>query len=361
MNLKGFFYRDRVLTLAFIFIILIGITIANAVAGSNVIRFLDLCGIYVILSLSMVMFNGFTGQFSLGHAGFIGIGAYTSTLLTLSSSWAFLPSMLMGGVVAAMAGLIIGGLVLRLKGNYTPILTLCFAEFIRNIMDHMAGITNGVAGVKAISASSLDTGVPPLRNPFFTLSLSVIIWITAIITVLYMVRLVKGRKGKIFLAIREDEMVAETLGIKVFQNKLLAFIISCFFAGLGGALLGGLMQGMEPKMFGISLTLNIALMVLIGGNRSITGGILGAVMVTSLMNVLLFLELPFILEARKAIGWSDLSVIILSLLLVFLIIIRPQGIMGKREFTWLWFINIIIRVKSYYKNISKKVEKGCDE
>jgi branched-chain amino acid transport system permease protein len=370
--------RDSILTLITIVVIFILLYLANQFMSNYQLRILNLCGIYIILSLSMILINGFLGLFSLGHAGFMAIGAYTVALLTLppmekqlnyylepivpwlaNTEWSFLPAILLGGVFAAIAGLLIGAPVLRLKDDYLAIATLGFAEIIRIIFTNLQSVTNGSLGLKGLP--KIEIGIP------FTglaLNMSACIWIAAVITVLFMVRLVKGSYGKAFLAIREDEIAAEAMGINVFKHKLLAFVIASFFAGIGGAFLGNIMGTVDPLMFRFLLTYNIVLIVVFGGIGSLTGGVLAAIVITAAMEMLRFLDSSFDLGPLEIPGIPGVRMVVFSLLLMFIIIFKPRGIMGVREFSWQWLIDLPNNMKNYYADRAirkSKAKKGCDQ
>jgi len=346
--------RDAILTAVAILVIGVLLYLANIYMDNYQLRILNLCGIYIILSLSMILINGFVGLFSLGHAGFMAIGAYTVALLCTPPmakqmnyylepivpwlaeiEWPFLPATLLGGVLAAIMGLLIGAPVLRLKDDYLAIATLGFAEIIRIVFTNTQSITNGSLGLKGLPEMEITL---PVIN--FTLNLSACIWITAILTVLFMVRLVNGSYGMAFKAIREDEIAAEAMGINVFKHKLLAFVIASFFAGIGGGLLGNIMGTVDPLMFRFLLTYNIVLIVVFGGIGSLTGGVLAAIVITAAMELLRFLDSSFHMGPIDVPGIPGLRMVAFSLLLMFIIIFKPRGIMGVREFSWQWLIEL---------------------
>lgn len=365
--------RDGMLTVIAIVVIGVLLILANMYMDNYKLRILNLCGIYIILSLSMILINGFLGLFSLGHAGFMAIGAYTVALLSTPPmakqlnyylspivpwladvEWPFLPSVLLGGVLAALAGLLIGAPVLRLKDDYLAIATLGFAEIIRIIFTNLQSVTNGSLGLKGLP--KMEIGLPFTD---FALNLSACIWIAAIITILFMVRLVNGSYGKAFKAIREDEIAAEAMGINVFKHKLLAFVIASFFAGIGGALLGNIMETVDPLMFRFLLTYNIVLIVVFGGIGSLTGGVLAAIVITAAMEMLRFLDSSFSIGSFAVAGIPGLRMVVFSLLLMFIIIFKPRGIMGVKEFSWQWLIDLPKNIKngSFF---GKKAKKGSE-
>ncbi|MDD3169006.1 MAG: branched-chain amino acid ABC transporter permease [Eubacteriales bacterium] len=368
--------RDSMLTAIAIVIIGVLLFLANMFMDNYQLRILNLSGIYIILSLSMILINGFLGLFSLGHAGFMAIGAYTVALLTTppmakqmnyyldpivpwlaETEWSFLPAILLGGVLAAIAGFLIGAPVLRLRDDYLAIATLGFAEIIRIVFTNLQSVTNGSLGLKGLPEIEIEIPLPLIG---FTLNLSACIWIAAIITILFMVRLVNGSYGKAFKAIREDEIAAEAMGINVFKHKLLAFVIASFFAGVGGAFLGNIMGTVDPLMFRFLLTYNIVLIVVFGGIGSLTGGVLAAIVITAAMELLRFLDSSFDMGPIAVSGIPGLRMVVFSLLLMFIIIFKPRGIMGVREFSWQWLIELPQSIKNSSfgrKKLRKDVSK----
>ena len=305
-------------------------------------RIVNLCGIYVVLGLSLNLINGFTGLFSLGHAGFMAVGAYTSALLTMSPTvkemnfflkpivpflanveWPFFPALIMAGIVAAMAGFLIGAPALRLRDDYLAIATLGFSEIIRVIFTNTQTLTNGALGLKSI---------PTHTNIWWS-------WGTALVVIAFMIFLIKGSYGRAFKAIREDEIAAESMGISLFKHKVISFTIGAFLAGVGGALLGNLMGTIDPLMFRFLLTFNILLIVVLGGIGSITGTVISAVVVTFAMEALRVLDQSMDLGFIKIEGIPGMRMVVFSALLMIVILFYQQGLMGTKEFTWDWFLN----------------------
>jgi len=304
-------------------------------------RIVNLCGIYVVLGLSLNLINGFTGLFSLGHAGFMAVGAYTAGLLTMSPEmkqmnfflkpivpflanveWPFFPALIMAGIMAAIVGFLIGAPVLKLRDDYLAIATLGFSEIIRVIFTNTQSLTNGALGLK---------GLPAHTNIWWS-------WGTAMVTIAFMVYLIKGSYGRAFKAIREDEIAAEAMGINLFKHKVISFTTGAFLAGIGGALLGNLMGTIDPLMFKFLLTFNILLIVVLGGIGSITGTVISAVVVTVAMEVLRVLDQSMNLGFIKIEGIPGMRMVVFSALLMIVILFYQQGLMGTNEFTWDWFL-----------------------
>ncbi len=326
--------RNTILTLAAILVLGILVYIANTTLDSYILRILNLCAIYTVLGLSMNLINGFTGLFSLGHAGFMAVGAYVTALLTMSIStkqmnfflapmispldkivWPFLPALILAGILSAVAAYMIGAPVLRLKGDYLAIATLGFAEIIRVIFTNTQRLTNGALGLK---------GIPANTNLWWTFGI-------AVFTIYIMVSLINSSYGRAFKAIREDEIAAEAMGISLYKHKVLSFAIGAFFAGVGGGLLGSLIGAVDPLMFRFFLTFNILLIIVLGGMGSITGTVISAFVITIAQEVLRFLDEPMFASIPALPG---LRMVVFSALLMIVVLFFRHGLMGTREFSW---------------------------
>jgi branched-chain amino acid transport system permease protein len=329
-------------------LILILITITLLIIAQNnldsfSLRILNLSGIYVIFAVSMNLINGFTGQLALGHAGFIAVGAYTYSLLVMDPQlkemnfflkpliaplntvhWPFLPALILAGLMAALAGFLVGAPALRLRGDYLAIATLGFGEIIRIIFTNTQSITNGSLGLKGIPA--------PDKFLFFSMQNSLMwwVWIAAIITVIFHFLLIDSSYGRAFKAIREDEKAAQAMGIALFKHKVMAMVISSFFAGIGGALLASLIGTIDPLMFRFLLTFNILLIVVVGGMGSISGSIISAISITILMEVLRALDQGFM----GLPSLPGLRMVVFALLLMSVVLFYPKGLMGNEELSW---------------------------
>jgi branched-chain amino acid transport system permease protein len=282
-------------------------------------RVLMLCGISIVLAVSLNLVNGFTGQFSIGHAGFMAVGAYTAAMFSLhvGVGWvsalesvhvpaafaegaALLVALMLGGVAAAIAGYLVGLPSLRLRGDYLAIVTLGFGEIIRVI------ITN----VDAVGAARGLPGIPAWAN-FFWVGLAVVA------VVLVAKRLANSTHGRALFAIRDDEVAAEALGVDTTRYKVLAFVISSFFAGVAGGLFAQYNAYLHPNSFTFLKSIEVIAMIVLGGLGSISGAVLGAVVLTVLPEAL-----------RSA---QELRMVIYSLMLIILMITRPGGLLGSRE------------------------------
>jgi branched-chain amino acid transport system permease protein len=311
--------------------------VADRFFGHFTLRVFNLCAIYIILALSMNLLNGFTGLFSLGHAGFMAIGAYVCALLTMSPAQKtinffltpivpalanvqlpFVPALVIAGSVAALFAFVIGTPVLRLRDDYLAIATLGFAEIIRVLITNMQSVTNGALGLK---------GLPKYSTTW-------VVWTCAAISVAFMFALIRSAYGRSLKAVRDNEIAAQAMGIDVAHVKIVSFTISGFMAGVGGALLGHLMTTIDPKMFVFGLTYNILLIVVLGGNGSITGSVIASIVVTVLMEALRFLDGPLNFIVFQTDGLPGLRMVVFSVLLMIVVIYRQKGLMGTTEFSW---------------------------
>ncbi|MCL1836953.1 MAG: branched-chain amino acid ABC transporter permease [Treponema sp.] len=329
--------QKNVLTAASVAAMALFVVVADRFFGSFHLRIFNICGIYVVLALSLNLINGFTGLFSLGHAGFMALGAYASALLTMTPAQKemnfflapiiaplanihlpFIPALLIAGLVAGLAGFLIGVPALRLRDDYLAIATLGFSEIIRVILTNLQNITNGALGLK---------GLPRYSTTYM-------IWGAAFLSAVFILALINSAFGRSCRAIRDNEIAAQAMGINVARVKITSFTIASFMAGIGGALLGHLMSTIDPKMFSFALTYNILLIVVLGGVGSVTGSIIAAIVVTISMEALRFLDGSLNLIFIQTRGLPGLRMVVFSILLMLVIIFRQQGLMGNREFSW---------------------------
>ena len=310
---------------------------ANGNLDGYKIQVLNLIAVNAILALSLNLIYGFTGMFSLGHAGFMAIGAYVSAILILPAAqkemmyilepiiWPFsvlqapfFISELAGGLIAALLGLLIALPVLRLGGDYLGIATLGFAEIIRVVFTNITPITNGALGLK---------GIPPYANLGWN-------YFWCVLTFFVIVKLLSSNFGNCLRAIRDDEVAAKAMGINTFKCRAISFAVGAFFAGVGGALMGSLITTIDPKMFNFQLTFNILMIVVAGGLGSITGSMVGAVVITVLLEWLRFVEDTIEIGSFVIVGIPGMRMVIFSLVLLLIILYRREGIIGGYEFSW---------------------------
>ncbi len=310
------------------------------------IQILNLVAVNIILALSLNLIYGFTGLFSLGHAGFMAIGAYVCSILILapeqkemlfilepaydwvqSAQAPFFVAVAAGGLVAALFGVVVGIPLLRLGDDYLGMATLGFAEIVRVLAINLPRVTNGALGFK---------GIPSHADLWWNFG-----W--CVLTLFVVIRLIRSNSGNVFKAIRDDETAAKAMGIDVFRQKLLSFTIGAFFAGVGGALLGSLVATIDPKMFTFVLTFNVLMIVVTGGLGSITGSVLAGIVITAMLEWLRFVENPIYFGDWELPGIPGMRMVVFSLALIFIILFRREGFMGKREFTWDWALGRFFR------------------
>lgn len=271
-----------------------------------------LIGINVILTVSLNIATGYLGQLPLGHAGFMAVGAYASaifmTRVSADASAVFPLGILIGGAVAAVFGILIGIPALRLKGDYLAIITLGFGEIIRVVLlniDSVLGfkLTNGAAGLQNIPKTTT------FLNTFICVGLTCFLIHT----------LMHSRHGRAILSIRENEIAADSCGINTTYYKTLGFTASAFFAGVAGALYGGYIGLLTPGSFGFMKSIEILVMVVLGGMGSMIGSIVSAITLTAV---------PELLRA-----FDNYRMIVYSLLLIVVMIFKPSGLMGRFDFS----------------------------
>jgi branched-chain amino acid transport system permease protein len=294
------------------------------VLNPYVLQVVVLCGINAILAVSLNLVNGYTGQFSIGHAGFMAVGAYASAMFSLhvgvrwvaalaalgvpapvAQGAALLVALVLGGVLAAAAGWLVGLPSLRLHGDYLAIVTLGFGEIIRVV------ITN----VDAVGAARGLPGIPGWADLFW-------VGLGVVLVVLVSRRLALSTHGRALFAIRDDEVAAEALGVDTTAYKVLAFVLGAFFAGVAGGLFAHFLSYLNPNSFTFIKSIEIIAMVVLGGLGSVSGAVVAAVVLTLL---------PEVLRPVK-----DYRMVLYSLMLIVLMITRPQGLLGQGELRWPW-------------------------
>ncbi len=315
----------RTLWLAGVLVVLVALNVTlPQLLNPYLFQMVVLCGINVILAVSLNLVNGFTGQFSIGHAGFMALGAYGSAMFSLhvgqgwvaaleaahvpgvvAQGFALLLALLLGGLLSALAGYLVGLPSLRLRGDYLAIVTLGFGEIIRVI------ITN----VDAVGASRGLPGIPGWVNFFWVgLGVAAVIFLS--------LNLARSTHGRALFAIRDDEVAAEALGVDTTSYKVLAFVLGAFFAGVAGGLFAHYLSYLNPNSFTFLKSIEVIAMVVLGGLGSVSGAVLAAVVLTLL---------PEVLRPVK-----DYRMVLYSFMLIVLMITRPQGLLGNRELSLAW-------------------------
>ncbi|MDX2051031.1 MAG: branched-chain amino acid ABC transporter permease [Polyangiaceae bacterium] len=295
--------------------------VANHFLIEYVVRILMLAGINIILAVGLNLINGTTGQFSIGHAGFMAVGAYAAAFSgvqmrptfvgwfgeSLAEPMVFNVALLIGAVFAGVTGILVGIPSLRLKGDYLAIVTLGFGEIIRIFFTNQdrLGAATGYFG-------DGSAGLPAYTTPFW-----VFLW--AFLVTLLVSNLTSSQIGRTLRAIREDEIAAESIGVQTTRLKVTAFAVSAALAGIAGGLFAHMQAGVRPDDFKFEKSVDMLVMIIVGGLGSITGAVLGGVF------------LAVTLEAMRDL--QEYRLILYACLLVVIMIVRPQGILGQREFS----------------------------
>ncbi len=268
-----------------------------------------MAGIFGVLALSLNLLLGYTGQLSLGHAAFFGIGAYTSALLTVTLEWSFWPALAAAIALAGAAGWFIGRLSLKLRGAYFVLVTISFAGVISLVSVNWIELTNGPLGLPGVPAPELGPWSLRTKTAYYYLVL-------AAVALSYVVsrRLVSSRIGRAFVALRENEALAESIGVDVTHYLVLAAVVSAAMAGLGGSLYAHYTRFVSPEVFLFSYTVTMVIMVVAGGKGTLAGPLVGAG---------LFTVLPEALRAATSWQWQMLAY---GVLLVLLVVFMPRGI-----------------------------------
>ena len=313
-------------------VILAGLLLlAQSTLNDYYLRVLAVVAINIILTVSLNVTNGFTGDFSLGHAAFMSIGAYLSAILTLPATakatlipdlppWLgqmeapFVVATVLGGLLAALVASVVGIPVLRLRGHYLAVATLGLMVIVRVVAINWNSVTRGAKGIN---------GMPAFTNLWWAYA-----WM--VITLYIVWRLVNSPYGRAMMAIREDETAAAARGVNITAHRILAFCVGAFFAGVAGALWGHLITAITPHSFSFLITFNVVVMLVVGGMGSISGSVIGATLMTLVPEFLRRLETAFSLGGHPLYG---LSQIIIAITITLVMIFRRQGLMGGREIT----------------------------
>ena len=288
------------------------LVIGNMIMGSGVLaraqsQIIIQVGFFIILAVSLNLVTGYLGQLPLGHAGFMAVGAYTAGIFwragILPSDTSMVVGILLAGLVAAVFGILIGIPALRLRGDYLAIITLGFGEIIRVIIVNLDSITNGARGLQGI----------PRYSTFL------VVYICAIAACAVIHLLMKSRHGRAILSIRENEIAAESCGINTTYYKVMAFAVSAFFGGVAGALFAGNLGILEPGSFDFMMSINILMIVVLGGMGSMAGSVVAAAVLTSL---------PLLMQAL-----AQYRMVIYALMLIMVMIFKPTGLLGTYDFS----------------------------
>lgn len=321
------------------FIIYLVLSIAFLLIAPNLfddygMRILNNIFIFIILAASYNLINGVTGQFSLEPNGFVAIGAYITAICLLSEDlkwdlfqledpapWvlalntSLVPALLLSGIIASFVAVCLAAPVFRVRGDYLAIVTLGFGFIIKVIAINQPEITNGSIGLNEI---------PSLINVYWTGGI-------AILTVIIMLNIVYSKFGRAMKAVRDDEDAASAIGINTFKIKTLAFGTSAFFEGIGGGLLAILLTTISPDLFTFFLTFQLLIIIVLGGLGSMTGAIIGTVLVIGGSEWLRFLDSPMNIFGYETDAHPGLRMVVFSVILILVMLFAREGIMGKKE------------------------------
>lgn len=320
----------------YLFIALFIIVVSPYIFDDYGIRILNNIFIFIILAASYNLINGVTGQFSLEPNGFVAIGAYVTALCLLSEElklelfqledpapWvlalntSLIPALLLSGLVATFVAVCLAIPVFRVRGDYLAIVTLGFGFIIKVFAINSPTITNGSIGLNEI---------PDLINIYWTGGF-------AILTVIVMLNIVYSKYGRAMKAVRDDEDAASAIGINTFKIKTLAFGTSAFFEGIGGGLLAVLLTTISPDLFTFFLTFQLLIIIVLGGLGSMSGAIIGTVLVIGGSEWLRFLDDSLNIFGYQTDAHPGLRMVIFSIILIVVMLFAREGIMGKKEFS----------------------------
>jgi branched-chain amino acid transport system permease protein len=332
-------FRTRFMRTWFvIFLVLVTLMLLGSMVGIGANEYhyfiMNLILINLIAAIGLQLLMGFTRLLSLGHAAFMGVGAYTSALLVANWGCPFILSILCAGVVAALLGIIVGFPSLRIKGFYLMVATLAFQFVIDYVIIHWEGVTRGIRGIELPAPSVF--GISLEKNQAFF----ILLFILAIFLMWGAKNITRSKIGRAFIAIRDNDVSAEIIGIPIFPYKLLSFSISAFYAGIAGALFTGLLRTAIPEDYTFLHSIIFLAMVLVGGLGRLVGTVFGVIFIT-LVPVLLDLIVSYIANAYDpnfTIVLGPLKEFIFGGLIILFIIVEPEGLVG------MW-----IRIRDYFK------------
>jgi branched-chain amino acid transport system permease protein len=301
-------------------------------AGDYVQRIVIGIGINVILVVALNLSNGFTGVFSLGHVGFMAIGAYTAAVLTLPVSlkavnlptlpgWLsgtalpFLPATLIAGMVAMVIAFLVGVSLMRLKGSYVSVATLGFLVIVYVVLVNWDQFTRG---------ARTFASVPPFTRTWN-------VWAWALVTVYVVWRLGRSSYGRAMMAARDNEIAAQSLGVNVMRSRLLAFCLSAFLTGVAGSLWAHFIGSFSPKSFYFVQTFSIITMLVVGGMGSVSGSVIGVIIITVLSEILRNAERGVTIGSFHVPPVYGASQILMAVLFVLIIVFKPSGLTGGKE------------------------------
>ena len=334
INLVKTIYIQYALTLVVLAITygLLMFLVNEGIIDNYILRLMKQIGIFVIAALGLNLILGFTGQFTMGHAAFMSIGAYGSAIMTKNFNMPFPIALIVGVILSAILAAVIGYPILRLKGDYLAICTLGFGEIVKVLIQNV----DYVGGARGISSI-------PTKTSFL------IVFFGVALCYAILKNLIHSSKGRAIMSVREDEIAAEAMGINSTKYKMIAFIIGSSMAGLAGGLYAHFNTFIDPASFNFAKSIELITYVVLGGMGSLSGTVLG----TSIL-----IYLPEALRGLSSV-FKDYRMLIYAFLLVLMMIFRPQGILGTREISVANIIKLIKGIKKLsFKDILKRKKAG---
>ncbi len=380
MQIQKKLNKNALLNIAAFVVLFAVMAIIDATSESYdmIVKVIQKVCVYSIVAVSMNLLNGFTGLFSLGQAGFMLLGAYTCAIFIIPTearemvySFSGMPlikaelpllvAIILGGVVAALFSFLIGLPVLKLKSDYLAIATLGFAEIVRTLIqwDKLGVVTNGSFPLSRLKTFTSTLKEVPLLNKF---SYIMPYFLIAAVCIFIIVLMIRSTYGRAFKAIRDDEIAAEAMGINLAKHKMISFVTSSFFAGIGGALFAIFQGSVSATPFTSAMTYEILLIVVIGGIGSITGSVLGSFLFIASSEwwlrgldsgKFLGIEAPGVLR-------NGFRLVVFSVIIMIFVLFFRKGIMGTREFDVVSIWKAIKKLGAKIKSLFAK-KKGTEE
>lgn len=322
-------YRNMIIPAIFALVALLlpGLLIKASIIDAYTAQIITLAGINAIMAISVNIICGITGQLSLGQAGFLAIGAYSCIILTQTCGIPLVFSIIIAGLITAFAGFLIGFPTLKLTGDYLAIVTLGFGEIIRVVLINLKSLTGGANGIRFNDSAVIKMAAFP------DLAYYIIIG-SLILIIVFLQNILRSTYGRAIMAVREDEIAANSNGISVFKYKMIGFVIASFVAGIGGGLYASFFGFIKPDLASFNKSIDYLIYVVLGGMGSITGSVIAAFVLTYLQEFLRFLK--------------DYRLLIYPLILIIVMLYRPQGLLGMKELS---FVRLYERFVNWIKKI----------
>ena len=335
--MKNKFIRSTIILSSFVVLALVlpSILIKFEIMDAYTAQIINLAGINAIMALSVNIICGITGQLSLGQAGFMAIGCYSTIMLNEMAGLPLTVSIIIAALITAFCGFLIGFPTLKLDGDYLAIVTLGFGEIIRVVLVNLKALTGGPNGKQFTTMMAFDANLA-----FFC------IIGTLILLIVLIQNFIRSTYGRAILAVRDDEIAANSSGIPIFKYKMIGFVIASFVAGIGGGLYVSLIGFVKPEQASFNNSINYLIYVVLGGMGSTTGSVLAAFVLTYLQEFLRFLK--------------NFRLLIYPVILSIVMLFRPQGLLGFKEFSFVGFFDWL-KAGGLKKVFSKRADKAAVE